>query len=254
MRKIYRLLHVLVFMAMCSQAMAQAFDSTFQPMARVIVKFKDDGNMLRRAAGVERATSLTKRLGFSVSHVHEISSGHQVMKAANMTSEHLAAKLSQLSEVAFAEPDERLKISALPNDPMFPTQWYLQNKEASSANFLSAWDTSRGEQGTVVAVIDTVITDHPDLQNKLVPGYNMNGVGRSNNPSDPGDYIDSSVRNNPAFVSVCGAAELAVDSNSSWHGTQVASLIAAQPTGAVRPTVGLSSALTVGSYEFGART
>ena len=240
MRKIYRLLHVIVVMAMCSQAMAQAFDSTFQPMARVIVKFKDDGNMLRRAAGVERATSLTKRLGFSVSHVHEISSGHQVMKAANMTSEHLAAKLSQLSEVAFAEPDERLKISALPDDPMLPSQWYLQNKEASGGNFLSAWDTSRGEHGTVVAVIDTGITDHPDLQNKLVPGYNfisdptlaMNGVGRSNNPSDPGDYIDSSVRNNPAFVSVCGAAELAVDSNSSWHGTQVASLIAAQTNNA----------------------
>ena len=240
MRQIYALLHLIFFITLCSQTMAQAFVSTHQPMARVIVKFKDDGNLLRRGAGVERVTSLSKRLGFSVSHVHEIASGHQVMKAANMSSEQLAAKLSQWREVEFAEPDERLKISAMPNDPGFQAQWYLMNKEASGANFVAAWDTGRGEHGTVVAVIDTGITDHPDLQNKLVPGYNfisdptlaMNGVGRSNNPSDPGDYIDSSVRNDPAFVSVCGASELAVDSNSSWHGTKVASLIAAQTNNA----------------------
>ena len=240
MRQIYALLHLIFFITLCSQAMAQAFVSTHQPMARVIVKFKDDGNLLRRGAGVERVTSLSKRLGFSVSHVHEIASGHQVMKAANMSSEQLAAKLSKLGEVEFAEPDERLKIRALPNDPMLQSQWYLQNKEASGANFLSAWDTSRGEYGTVVAVIDTGITYHPDLQNKLVPGYNfisdptlaMNGVGRSNNPSDPGDYIDSSIRNDPAFVSVCGAADLEADEPSSWHGTKVASLIAAQTNNA----------------------
>ena len=240
MRKIYQLLHVLLFIALCSQAMAQALDSASQPMARVIVKFKDDGNVLRRASGFERASSMSMRLGFSVSHVHEIASGHQVIRAANMSSEQLAAKLSQWREVEFAEPDQLRKINALPNDPMFQSQWYLLNKEASGANFLSAWDTSMGEHGTVVAVIDTGITDHPDLQNKLVPGYNfisdptlaMNGVGRSNNPSDPGDYIDSSVRKDPAFVKVCGASELALDSASSWHGTQVASLIAAQTNNA----------------------
>ena len=236
MRKMFALFHLILFMALCSQSMAQSMDSNPQPMARVIVKFKDDGNLLRHAAGSERASSMSLRLGFSVAHVHEIAHGHQVIKAANMSSAQLAARLSQWREVEFAEPDERLKISALPNDPMFSSQWYLLNKEAAGANFVSAWDTSTGELGTVVAVIDTGITDHPDLKNKLVPGYNfisdptlaMNGMGRSNNPSDLGDYIDSSVRNDPAFVSVCGAAELAVDSASSWHGTQVASLIAAQ--------------------------
>ena len=240
MRNIYPLLHVLLFIAFCSQAIAQAVDATTQPMARVIVKFKDDGNVLRRASGFERASSMSMRLGFSVSHVHEIASGHQVIRAANMSSEQLAAKLSQWREVEFAEPDQLRKINALPNDPIVQSQWYLLNKEASGANFLSAWDTSMGEHGTVVAVIDTGITDHPDLQNKLVPGYNfisdptlaMNGVGRSNNPSDPGDYIDSSVRKDPAFVKVCGASELVFDSASSWHGTQVASLIAAQTNNA----------------------
>jgi len=236
MRKLFALLHLILFMAPCSQLMAQALDPNPQPMARVIVKFKDDGNLLRRAAGTERAALMSLRVGFRMAHVHEIASGHQVFRAANMSSEQLAAKLSQWREVEFAEPDQRLKITALPNDPMLPLQWYLLNKEAAGANFVTAWDTGTGELGTVVAVIDTGITDHPDLKNKLVPGYNfisdptlaMNGVGRSSNPSDLGDYIDISVRKDPAFVSVCGAAELAKDSASSWHGTQVASLIAAQ--------------------------
>lgn len=236
MRLLLRIFHVLSVLVFCSHAMAQLPPASSPPLARVIVKFKDDDNFLRRAAGLERTKSLSARLGIQIAQGHEIATGFQVLTAKGMTSEQLAAQISQLDEVEFAEPDELRKINASTNDPVFNKQWYLQNTQASSSNFSAAWEMGTGARQTIVAVLDTGITDHPDLRNKLVPGYNfisnpslaMNGVGRSANPADPGDYIDASVRNDPAIVSACGAENLAFDQYSSWHGTQVAGLIAAQ--------------------------
>lgn len=240
MRLLSRIIYLLGLMALFAPALAQQPVSSNTPVARVIVKFKDDGNSLRRAASLDRTKSLSTRLGFQILQGHEIATGHQVVTARGMTSEQLAAQISQLSEVEFAEPDERRKINAITNDPIFPKQWYLQNTQVSASNFSAAWELGTGSRQTVVAVLDTGITDHPDLRNKLLPGYNfisdpvlaLNGVGRSANPADFGDYIDASVRNDPAFISACGAENLAYDQVSSWHGTQVAGLIAAQSNNA----------------------
>lgn len=241
MRSLMYWFRLMLILSLSGQVWGQSADVGTGPVARVIVKFKDDGNVLRRATSLERTKSLSTRLGRQLHHWNDIAAGHQVMVAKGLTSVQLAQQLSQLSEVEFAEPDQRRKISALPNDPLFASQWYLQNTEASGSNFTNAWNVGTGSHGTVVAVLDTGITDHPDLQNKLVPGYNfisdpvlaMNTVGRTSNPSDPGDFIDASVRNDPAFISLCGAEDLATDENSSWHGTKVASLIAAQTQNAI---------------------
>lgn len=240
MRQLFQIFQVVSFLTFCSQALAQLPATTSPPTARVIVKFKDDGNFLRQAASPDRSKSLSTRLGFKITQGHEIAIGHQVLTAKGLTSEQLADRISQLDEVEFAEPDHLRKINRLTNDPLSAKQWYLQNTEASASNFSGAWELGTGSRQTVVAVLDTGITDHPDLRNKLVPGYNfisdpvlaMNGVGRSPDPTDPGDYIDASVRNNLAFISACGVEDLAYDTESSWHGTEVAGLIAAQANNA----------------------
>lgn len=64
----------------------------------------------------------------------------------------------------------------------------------------------------MVAVIDTGIVSHPDLDANILPGYDFisdataarDGNGRDNNPADEGDWNSTS-----------GCAT----SNSSWHGT-----------------------------------
>ena len=240
MHQLIRIFQLVSFLGFCSQATAQLPPLPSSPVARVIVKFKDDGNFLRQAPGLQRSQSLSSRLGLNITQGDEIAAGHQVLTATGLTSQQLADQLSQLDEVEFAEPDELRKINAFTYDPVFPKQWYLQNTQASASNFSAAWDLGTGTRQTVVAVLDTGIPDHPDLRNKLVPGYNfisdpvlaMNGMGRSANPTDPGDYIDANVRNDPTFVSACGTENLASDKNSSWHGTQVAGLIAAQANNA----------------------
>jgi serine protease len=101
-----------------------------------------------------------------------------------------------------------------PLDAMFKDQWYLTAKYGINAT--NAWSTTMGSKNVVVAVIDSGITAHPDLDNQVIPGYDFvsdplssnDGDGWDANNADPGDYYG----NEP----------------SSWHGTHVAGIIAAQ--------------------------
>jgi serine protease len=100
-------------------------------------------------------------------------------------------------------------------DPMKDLQWYLDGEYGINAS--KAWKISKGSPSVVVAVLDTGITEHPDLAANIVTGYDFisdpanarDGNGRDANPEDPGDYITS------------GAP-------SSWHGTHVSGIIAAE--------------------------
>ncbi|MBA3944362.1 MAG: peptidase S8 [Herpetosiphonaceae bacterium] len=70
--------------------------------------------------------------------------------------------------VRFAEPNYRYDVLRTPNDPLFGFQ-YLPDR----INLRHGWDVTTGSPGVIVAVIDTGVNpDHPDLQNKLVAGYN----------------------------------------------------------------------------------
>ncbi len=107
------------------------------------------------------------------------------------------------------------------NDSGFSNQWHLKSDNANpyGMKVTNAWLTETGSPDVYVAVLDTGITTHPDLDANVVPGYDMvsdstksnDGDGRDSNPTDSGDW-DNSV--NP-------------HQKSSWHGTHVAGIIAA---------------------------
>lgn len=101
-------------------------------------------------------------------------------------------------------------------------QWYMHDPRVG-IDAEVAWRYTRG-QGAVVAVLDTGIASHPQLEGQLLPGYDFvsdaasarDGDGRDANPTDEGDWSEAGE---------CGSAEFA---ESSWHGTHVTGLVVAR--------------------------
>jgi serine protease len=118
--------------------------------------------------------------------------------------------LNRRDDILAATTNHIWTAQATPNDSFYRYQWNYQ-----MLNLPQAWDTTVGSSSLIVAVIDTgVLLRHPDLQGKLVQGYDfisdtsisLDGDGIDSNPDDPGDQ------------SVGG---------SSFHGTHVAGVIGA---------------------------
>ncbi len=137
----------------------------------------------------------------------------------------LAALLQNDPAVQYADPVLRRFAqmqAAPPDDPYFGDQWNLTDP-LSGIDIAAAWNLQQGTAPITVAVVDTGILPHPDLDGKVLPGYDFisdpeqarDGTGRDADPRDEGDWTDSGD---------CGGLPAA---GSSWHGTFVAGLIAA---------------------------
>lgn len=220
--------------------------------ARVIVRYRAGAAVLRAQAAqagsgraLRHAAVLAARHGLVLADGRMLAEHTQLVRGQGIGSAALAAKLATDPDVEWAVVDGRRHALAAPNDPLYANglggdgpavgQWYLRANGGgvkSSLDVEPAWARATGA-GIVVAVLDTGITDHPDLNNQLVTGYDfvgyaVNDVATANDgdlddadPHDPGDWITAAEDASGDFEG-CG------QSDSSWHGTQVAGLIGAQ--------------------------
>jgi serine protease len=126
--------------------------------------------------------------------------------------------LQPRGDVASAELNTIARPARVPSDPLYTLQWHYP-----LIHLPQAWDSTTGDADVIVAVLDTgVVLSHPDLQGRLVGGYDFvstasrarDGDGIDPNPDDPGDL---------AFGP--GA--------SSFHGTHVAGTIGASSDNAL---------------------
>lgn len=213
---------------------ASAADAT---EARVIVKLKT-GSPLKQIQAAGRVETLGQRLGLTTRLAGQPAQDLHVVRASGLSSEALARRLSRDADVEYAVPDRLKKALALPNDPLFGFQWYLHASsitQPAATNAQAAWELTSGNAGVIVAVVDTgVRLDHEDLAPRLLPGYDfitddlLSGDGQSGrdaDPSDPGDYLSAADLTNNDLRTLCSTT---LPTTSSWHGTQVAGILAAE--------------------------
>ena len=122
----------------------------------------------------------------------------------------MAASLDASDDVEYCERNLYRFATGEPNDTFYNLQWHY-----SLLQLPAAWDITTGDNGVIVAVIDTGETSHPDLAGRQIGGYDFisdiqnAGDGNGMDP-DPTDVGDSN-----------GLAP------SSFHGTHVAGTIGA---------------------------
>lgn len=208
---------------------------------RIILKFRagapHDATEVYAAARVDR---VSRRTGLGLNLLRSITPRMQVLEVVSgHAGEAVATTLARLRsdpDVEYASLDERRFAHQAATDPLFLQQWYLQNDPSTPAaiDAMSAWDTTTGSAGVVIADLDTGVRfDHPDLlrtsqSGRLLPGYDFvssaavanDGNGWDADASDPGDWVTSAESSAAPFKG-CTVT------NSSWHGTRTAGLLGA---------------------------
>lgn len=217
-------------------------------VAGVLVKFTGDAPATGSVPGADRVDVVDLEIDRKVSedvHLVEFSDAVDAVTAAR-----IADELEADPGVEWAEPDQFVFISqrdpdprAPPDDPLFANQqWNLWGDYGVGVGdgpdaLNPEWSPDLGA-GVTVAVIDTGITDHPDLAGQTVAGYDFvsnplnlaaprepggalvefdadGQPGWDADPTDPGDW-----RNVPPVRA------------STWHGTHIAGIISARTSNA----------------------
>jgi subtilisin family serine protease len=142
--------------------------------------------------------------------------------------EEVAAKITTLPGVEYAEPLYVRHLAYIPNDPSVSQQPYLQQIRA-----LEGWDLVRADTSIIIAILDTgVDLDHPDLRSAIwtnpgETGRDAKGRDRRNNgiDDDGNGLVDDWTGYD--FGGSDGHSPDNLPQAAYFHGTHVAGLAAA---------------------------
>ena len=248
-----------------------------QKVDKLIVRMRTEKSQaLAQPMSAGRVQTLSKTAGIGMKTLRTLAGGSELMQLERpMTvaeARAVAARLSQEADVQYAEPNTRFRRLAIPNEPRY-TQWQwnlfapttnytgavsgagnVTTMAVGGANLPTAWDLSKGTDAVTIAIIDTGMTNHTDLNGvtpaatyvpsgRFLPGYDFisanqlmgapadfvanDGNGRDADPSDPGDWVTVADKTNYEDCRDDGEVAPYTAVDSSWHGTHMAGIAAA---------------------------
>ncbi len=143
----------------------------------------------------------------------------------------IARRIAQDPDVLDVLPDRLFFPQLTPTDPQYTNQWNLT--QANGINMPAAWDITTGSSNMVIAILDTGYLNHADLSGRWIGGYDfVSNTDRSNDSNlrdadatDPGDWVTAMEAASAPLIG-CPVTD------SRWHGTAMAGIIAANANNA----------------------
>ncbi len=225
-------------------------DSKPQPLARLqALAVPTDG----QAKLQQRLSAAAVRTRLSFSQQRPTAFGAMVMHHRQATTlaraQTEAAQLRKDPDVEWVVVNElEQSMSFTTSDPYYSQQEWMRDLAAGgSPNIPAAFNRLEGRllSPVIVAVLDTGVLPHPDLEGRVYrqgsanPGgydfvssveFSNDGDAQDNDATDPGDYLtQSTIDQNPSlYVNHCSIDGHTAPKphDSSWHGTEVAGILA----------------------------
>ena len=157
------------------------------------------GEVAKGEMGAEQLEVLCRTMDLAIKKRLEFTDLEYLVEVLGTDENAVFASVQQLNRIPFIEwavPNvafrPRFCSQVMPNDTYFFNQWHLSNTGQAGGtpdvdiDAPEAWEVSTGDPDIVVAVVDSgVDTDHPDLVNNIVPGYDF--YDDDNSPEPYGD-------------------------------------------------------------------
>ena len=138
----------------------------------LLIKFKD-GIKMRH---FDKQNLLDRNGAVEIAEIKQLKI--KILNVPEYALEKVQAALANNPRVEYVEKDYIIEPAIIPNDPKYSNQWHLSKIQADKA-----WDISQGDSSIPIAILDTgVDPNHPDLQGKLISGYNF--YNRNDNWAD----------------------------------------------------------------------
>lgn len=201
-----------------------------------MVRFRDPGVRKLAESNLPPPSTLSAELtvaaGYTLVYHRAMSGGVHVYRfSAPLSMESAEPALESVRRISSIEiADLDITVTGQQSasaDPYLSSQWNMKGMSDGYAGGIDAvrsWPTTFGTSFPVVAVVDTGVLPHPEFTARVLPGYDFvsdlgaanDGSARDANAEDPGTWQSAGE---------CGPGSPA--KNSSWHGTHVAGIVAA---------------------------